>query len=1414
MDTQNLTPVPATSLSCVSYYYTPSVTCANTTVDPSINITHSGTLGVAYAAFTNYTHCPGSASTQNNSYMDVAFQSSSTNGTTWSTPVYLGNENCSNQANVTQSWQPSLTSLSNGTFVVAYVMMGTVSCQGVRYCDNLTAPEMYPNGIAYDALVVQESYNGGTSWTAPHIINQTRNPSAAAGDNAYCGGGPGNSAYLPSIAAHGNDVYLAWMNITSIGCNSPYSAGTHYVYSTNGGKAWSAPIEMPGMAGSLYGRSTWYAADPYVYAASNGQVYIAYSTALNETLVTACLGGNCFSTYTDSMDVVVANATAGTGNFTTRIAAVNQPFELGDAGPYDGYNEYTGLSPKIAWNGVAGQLYLVYTSFQFALSSCGSGCLQIFYVYPVVFQNSSDLGKNWSSVEQVGTLVSTHSGDVEEYQPTLTVNPQGAIQVSMFVMNDTLYPGTGLEVYLNSTDNGASWNGPYEMSALTAGYNDYAYMGEYGSSAVAPNGQTFFAWTRSLCPTSSSYCDFLEPGVPESNTTVAVSWLFEGAGITVSFNETNLTKGAHWESSLSGNLRSGPAGTDLSVSGVPTGTPIQWNIPWVNASYGQAWAPTPSVSNPVPPTSLTSNTTLRFTFAENVELLVLINPALSDYYVTASAYPESNFAMTPVPGAYWFPVNSTTTLSVAQQPISCTTFCDYANLSWQSWTGVGNGSVSTNATSITVNLGTTPVNETANFLWLEFCDGFGGVLYCYGTYDYPLTYHETGLPTGTEWGVTTVANSTLNGTEMNETTGSTLNVTIGQTAAAYTVWTVPAANGKEWVPTFTSPESPVTEPRQTLVNVTYSLVTASSQSFVANVTATGLPNGTAWSADVGTNSYAVTAGNLSVSVPGGVGLALNGSPVYTENGVGYYASSVSVLPYVVNMSWENTTTLPDAYTFNGSARIFVNYAPMYWLSVSASGGGNVSEVSHWVEDDASVTLTATPSVGQHFLDWTGAGSGASTVAQSHNATVMFRPTGPVTELATFRPNPQPTWNVTVTAVGLPSGTSFGFTLGSTTYSTSNSSIQVGELLNGTYAFSAVTSYAPDANGTRWVPTSWNGSFGLPGPLGLQIASNGALQVNFTTQYALTVASTPDGTVTPSTLLGSNWINAGTDVSLTATPSFHYKFVGWNASGVGSVVGTTPTIALHLDGPVWESATFEYRVFPPPAVYTLTVTETGLPTGIAWNATTGTGNGSASGPTASLVLSGLNGSYMLSVASVYTTLGTRYVANGSTPIPVTVTANRTASVAFQAEYALSVSAGLGGTVSGVGTTWEASGTSVTLTATPSTGYTFVSWSGTTASTQATLPVTASGPVNETASFAPVVQKTSSGSSTAGQIPALGILVALLVVGLIVGLVVGRRGGGGSTDSSTPDDASATEGEASTPDGPVDDTYGGAPPTAES
>ncbi|MFI5415307.1 MAG: hypothetical protein ACHQ16_06560, partial [Candidatus Lutacidiplasmatales archaeon] len=165
----------------------------------------------------------------------------------------------------------------------------------------------------------------------------------------------------------------------------------------------------------------------------------------------------------------------------------------------------------------------------------------------------------------------------------------------------------------------------------------------------------------------------------------------------------------------------------MVISGVPTTEPIAWAVAWLNLSYGVAWQPVPSTTNPLPPATFPSSMTLDFTFQEFVEVTVTLNPPITPLNLTPGLS-KSTYQMAPLPGTFWVGVNTPFRLVVAPQSISCVINCTYDNLTWVSWTGTGIGSVSTNATNVTFTVGSSPVQETANFIDNGNCVGMLGVL--------------------------------------------------------------------------------------------------------------------------------------------------------------------------------------------------------------------------------------------------------------------------------------------------------------------------------------------------------------------------------------------------------------------------------------------------------------------------------------------------------------------------------------------------------------------------------------------------------------------------------------------------------------------------------------------------------------
>jgi len=760
-----------------------------------------------------------------------------------------------------------------------------------------------------------------------------------------------------------------------------------------------------------------------------------------------------------------------------------------------------------------------------------------------------------------------------------------------------------------------------------------------------------------------------------------------------------------------------------------------------------------------------------------------------------------------LPGQTW--VAAGTPLTFTETNVAYYAYCITCdNLTWQSWTGTGAGSVSSNATSITFSpLG--PVNETANFQLKGYCFGSYYVGLGYGTcenWTYALSFQEQGLPAGTDWGITLTG---PNGTALTNTSVTPLvifNAEVG--LEGFLPWTIPAGGGMFWVPS-TSVPSPVSIPYLGTIVVNYTLESLSGTSFSTTFEESGLPNGTAWGLQLGNTSYGILASNATVTVAGGSPVAINGSAVYLENGTGYYVTSISATPYVIN---ETTTAIaPDGmFTANGSGVVVLHYSPMFRVTVTASVGGTVGPAAQWVPSGQALGITETALSGYHFVDWTGGGAGSYSGSLG-NPSISVRSV--ITELATFKPNLPPTWNVTLTPIGLPVGAAFSVSIGGTTFSGLNS-FKVGNLTQGIYNISVPMVYLNSSQTTRFLPTTISSPLSTTTPGLLNITSNGTVSITYVSQYALSIATTPGGTVTWGTTgttgIGTYWFNGSQQVSFVATPDPHYYFVSWNGTGPTSVTTTTATLSLQVLGPVTETAQFHWRPNQPPATYLLQVAETGLPTGTTWSVALG-GVGAA-GATATLTVTGLNGTYLLTAPTIYgPAAGERWVSN-SVNVSEQVVANGTFSVAYSQQYEVTVQGAVGGTVTPIGSEWVAPGTVVALTAVANATSEFLSWNGTGTGnytgTTASTSVTVTGAITEQVVFGPQpVQVKGSGTSAGnGQLIAIVLLLVLLVAGLLVGVLLGRR----RSPPPTTETAAATTPDG-TPEGAPDEMA--APPTAE-
>jgi hypothetical protein len=1324
-------------------------TCANITNEPSINYTSTGVLAMAYNAVTNQSVCGAVAAAS-----AIGFTRSTNHGTSWSAPIYLGNTNCTEASEYPSAWEPSLTSLANGTLALVYIqynLSGSLSYYNfVPYSSEVNTP--------FSRLVFTESYDGGVHWTTPYALNTSvvnpANPVAWAPER-------------PWISAVGDTVYVTWENFT----NSPLypgsyypnlqggaSIGSHLVVSTDGGAHWSAPIDLPVTTGVYYPFYEHVAMNPTVLAAPNGSLYVSYVT--NVSYATAC-AAICVQSPTLTGNVVLGESrdNGTTFRWSTIASAVALNPQWGNF--YD-------PSPQLAVDPASGQLYVTYSA-AVPGTYCYAGTpvfcdLEAEGATEAYFANSSNGGQSWTTPHMVdpALLQPNHGQENETYNPALTVSSGGVVNLELTsVQYGACVAACPFQeqLYFNSTDHGATFTGGYVLSGNYT--NDpYQWDGEYDTMASA-GGHVWIAYVQDLCPAWATTGPCYMYGSSSGRAQVTVAQPFTGAGVTLTYSELGVPNGDPWSVDVLGNERVGVAPANLSVSGVPTGQPMNWVLPWSNVSYGEAYAGVTSVSTPA---LLTVSTTVSVAFTEYVQVDVSTVPVFNQCY--GGGCLNWNVATA---GLSWVPVGTGFSESVTPASLTCA-YCEYVNASYLGWVGSGNGSVSTTAGGISF-VANGAVNETAYFQPNAVCQGSPPTATCTSGGTFPVQFNETGLPAGVSW---TVTADGITGTSSS----SHLILEVPNGTVDWTAWTIPSGTGKTWLAT--SPQaSEIQVPYTPYVDLSFAKVSLTGSVFPVGFNAVGLPNGTAWSANLSDQLAPFTATNSSLNLASGT-YNVTFPSLYSENGTAYTVTTIDVIPDVENATG-TTGSSTVRYAFNGPAEVYAMYQPSVEVSVQGGANGTAGPASQWVAPGGSATIHETPNVGYVFAGWAGYGSGATGAGQEFSANPIVYPTGPVLEVASFVPLARGSYVAHVNATGVPSNATVTVSVGNRSASGPAARFSLTDLSTGWYPLTVPNVYANATGGIEYTFASATvtGSGTLYPNGTLEVVGNLSLSVSYGTSYLLSVSAIGPGTT--SLAPGVHWYSANATAAITATSTAGDRFLGWVGTGPGSYTGAKATANVTLAGPLGEIASFALPATAP--TYALTVEERGLPADVDWSVSLGGGLGT-SGSTASLVVAGLSGTYPLTVPDAFgATAGVRYVSNWSANASVPVSApGAQIVVGFSEQFAVTISAGSGGTASPVGTTWLASGATETISAAPSSGQTFLGWtgsgSGSYSGTNGSQVLTVGGAISEVATFAPTaspvsVSPSQSGSSTTGLAIALAAFVALLVVGAVVGMLLARR-----------------------------------------
>ena len=374
-----------------------------------------------------------------------------------------------------------------------------------------------------------------------------------------------------------------------------------------------------------------------------------------------------------------------------------------------------------------------------------------------------------------------------------------------------------------------------------------------------------------------------------------------------------------------------------------------------------------------------------------------------------------------------------------------------------------------------------------------------------------------------------------------------------------------------------------------------------------------------------------------------------------------------------------------------AAASFVAHFTLIGYEVSAmanpADGGTITGMGGY-DYGTTATLTATANMGYAFVNWTVGGSVVST-----NPTYSFTVTGDISLVANFMVN---SFAIYATASPAEGGTVTGA---------------------GTFNYGETCTLTATPN-TGYTFVNWTKEdvvVSSEATINFEVTAEATYVAHFILKsYSITVAANPTagGTVT-----GAGTYNHFATATLTATAATGYTFVNWTKDG--SVVSTNATYSFTVEGAGNYVANFTLNS------YDITVTANPTAGGTVTGA--GTYNHGATATLTATAATGYTFANWTKDGSVVSTNATysftvegagNYVANFTlNSYAITVTANPTA----------------GGIVTGAGTYNH--GATATLTATASTGYTFVNWTkdGTEVSTNATYSFTVEGAGSYVANF---------------------------------------------------------------------------------
>lgn len=1142
--------------------------------------TYGDSVYIVYENITNGTNTiPGGYYGSTLSPISVQLVYSSDLGATWHGPYFLPGMNATA---FNTSMSPSIAVSSNGTVAVAYAT--NRSC--LAWCYNYYGGYYYDREFGED-IVVATSATNGTTWKGPFTVQH------GEGESSQYMGSPFSNLfqYAPETSIAWNAVGAAWdvawagaQNLSVWPANPVYDWAEFSVgagASTNGGRTWATgPASAPlfNSASYAYGENYFNPALgvhdgtvtlTYTYWEETSTNYGCYITGLNQpwagTMSQWVENGTDAVHWSGPVAVQIATSPSATYSFypygqdlgfegsvgyTTAGAVV-----LGYALPI--YAQYNGTSKETDHTVAAATALLGYsgptTAVTFTENGVHPGDTWALAVDGNAFASATpnitvtNIPAHHTVIVAAPTNASNSPSFGEEYfAPSTSSYPrQSFTKPTILTFNFTLYVQLTLQVAPLSLVSGYAqitvyqagsydyyWDYSDYIYCTAAGCNSYVYA--YGCHAPwwLPYGTPLTI--RSNYVYGSSYAYYVSnvpvqywAGVGTGNYTgngewanitldaaiVETMWFLPWESVTEKFLAPTIPATSSFSLTFDGQSVSARGGGAALVKSVATGAYAATNVRATSSERGWEYFGAPSGGNPV---IVPTETVVNLSFAyENL---------------SAPPGPISFHAAGLTAGTVWqFSFNGTTLSS---------------DTPW---------------INVTAHPGEYPA---AGFVVTSENDSVG--------------YSPLNVPP--VWSVSTGQTYTLNFTPVYKidvvgTQGGTV------TPAPATYWVAPGATKSllatpatgfgfvEW--TGAGPGS------YTGTNLTANVTANGPIEEVAhfyplhpdrfNLTfvESGVPNGTAWTVDVGGVRYAST--NSTLTVTGLYSCTFSGS-------LGQYSVSI---PYSYgNGSPSLTRYVPAVYPSSacGGTTQPISFRSEYYLTLEWTSGGNVTATagsavliaSDWVPAATGVVLQAQPSPNFGFLGWNGTGEGNYTGPALLASANM---NGPITEIAAFAPlykAPQPRFSVTFhLATPLPSGTVWGVDLGTSNFSSSTQNLTIPNLLAG-------SSFFPVTYPTATSPDGRSAFTLTGGPQKVTVSGNLTYTLGVLASFYVQISAIGPGTVGPA----SGWHKSGDSFELQALPSGANVFAGWAGTGAsGSYSGPLENGTVHVSGPISEVATF-------------------------------------------------------------------------------------------------------------------------------------------------------------------------------------------------------------------------------------------------